>query len=229
MKSGPRLYRLHPKMVAGITLLFVLSAADLLGPPVRHEAFTLRPPKGFRTTRLDLFRSSRVGAIAKSDDSPRRLLSVLVDTDGEDSAALLIASVDEPFKASTGARDELSAAVARHFANELSLKFALERVEVVPGATPRVEVVGTVREGSQLRQIVVAAWPGDARHAVAMFSVPSGRYDVLAEPIRASLDSFHPDTAGTQTSRAVAWAALALVASALMASIGLWRRRRSNR
>ncbi len=216
-------------MVAGITLLAVLSAAEVLGPPVRHESFTLRPPRDFRMARLDLFRSSRVGAIAKSDDAPRRLLAMLVDTDGEDAAALLIASVDEPFKASTAARDELSAAVARHFANELSLKFALERVEVVQGATPRVEVTGSVREGSQLRQIIVAAWPGEAKHAVVVFSVPSGRYELLAEPIRASLDSFHVETGGSGTSRAVAWAALALVASALMASIGLWRRRRSSR
>ncbi|MBL8954167.1 MAG: hypothetical protein JNK82_25545 [Myxococcaceae bacterium] len=212
-----------------MTVLVVVASADVLGPPVRHETFTLRPPKSFRVARLDLFRSSRVGAVAKSDDTPRRLLSVLVDTDGEDAAALLVASVDEPFKAASGARDELSAAVARHFSNELSLKFALERVELVPGPSPRVEVVGSVREGSQLRQIVVAAWPGEAKHAVVMVSVPSGRWAELEAPIRASLDSFHVDVAGGSRSRTVAWAALALVASALMASVGLWRRRRSSR
>ena len=212
-------------MVASLLLAVVLTA-DVLGPPIRQELFTLRPPKGFRMARLDLFRSSRVGAISKADEAPRRLLAVLVDTDGEDSAALVIASVDEPFRSSSGARDELSAAVAKHFSSELGLKFALERVEVVQGQSPRVEVIGSVREGSQLRQIVVAAWPGEVKHAVVMFSVPSGRYDVLAESIRASLDSFHVDPAGAPTSRALAWAVAALVASALMASVGLWRRRR---
>jgi hypothetical protein len=213
-------------LAAATVALALYAAGDVLGPPIRQETFTLRPPKGFRMARLDLFRTSRVGAIAKNDETPRRLLGALVDTDGEDSAALLISAVDEPFKPTTSARDDLAAAVAKHFANELSLKFALERVEMVPGATPRVEVIGSVREGSQLRQIVVAAWPGESRHAVVVFSVPSGRYDQLAEGIRASLDSFRVDPAGAPTSRAVAWAVAALVASALMASIGLWRRRR---
>jgi hypothetical protein len=216
-------------MGASVPLLALLAATDLLGPPVRQEGFTLRPPAGFRMARLDLFRTSRVGAIAKNEESPRRLLAALVDTDGEDSAALLIAAVDEPFKSTAGARDDLSAAVARHFANELGLKFALERVEGVASQPPRVEVIGSVREGSQLRQIVVAAWPGEVKHAVVVFSVPSGRYDVLAEAIRASLDSFHVETPRAPTSRAVAWAVVALVASALMASIGLWRRRRGAR
>ncbi len=215
-------------MVAPVLML--LAAADLLGPPVRHDVFSFRPPKDFRMARLDLFRSSRVGAVAKSDDAPRRLHAALVDSDQEDAAALLFATVDEPFKSTSGARDELSAAVARHFSNELGLKFALERVEVVQGAMPRVEVFGSVRDGSQLRQIVVAAWPGEARHAVAMFSVPSGRYELLAEAMRASLDSFHlePGASGGAP-RTVAWAVVALVASALMASIGLWRRRRATR
>lgn len=214
-------------MGASLLVVFsLLATAELLGPPVRQETFTFRPPRDFRMARLDLFRSSRVGAIARADDTPRRLLGVLVDTDGEDAAALLVSAVDEPFKSTAGARDELSAAVARHFANELGLKFALERVDVVQGQSPRVEVVGSVREGSQLRQIIVAAWPGEVKHAVLVFSVPSGRYDALAESIRASLDTFHVEAPGAPTSRALAWAVVALVASALMASIGLWRRRR---
>ncbi|MBK7863280.1 MAG: hypothetical protein IPJ65_32685 [Archangiaceae bacterium] len=83
--------------------------------------------------------------------------------------------VDEPFKSSAGARDELATAVARHFTNELGLKFALDRVELVPGAFARVEVVGSVREGSQLRQIVVAACPGEVKHPVVIFSRAGGR------------------------------------------------------
>jgi hypothetical protein len=213
-------------MALSLLLAAALAAADVLGPPVRQETFTLRPPHDFRMARMDLFRSSRVGAVAKNEEAPRRLLAALVDTDGEDSAALLISAVDEPFKPSTSARDDLAAAVARHFTTELSLKFSLERVEMVQAAVTRVEVTGSVREGSQLRQIVVAAWPGEVRHAVVVFSVPSGRYEALAGGIRASLDSFRVDTAGAPTSRAVAWAVAALVASALMASIGLWRRRR---
>jgi hypothetical protein len=208
-------------------LLTILAASELLGPPVKQESFVLRPPSAFRMARMDLFHASRVGAVARSDDAPRRLLAALVDTDGEDSAALLLSAVDEPFKVSSGARDELAAQVARHFGNELGLKFALEKAEVVPGAAPRVEVLGSVREGSQLREVIVAAWAGEVRHPVVVFTVPSGRYTTLAEPIRASLDTFRVDVPTQAASRAVAWAVAALVASALMASIGLWRRRRS--
>jgi hypothetical protein len=207
-------------------LLAMIAAAELLGPPVKQESFVLRPPSAFRMARMDLFHTSRVGAVARSDESPRRLLAALVDTDGEDSAALLMSAVDEPFKVSSSARDELSAQVAKHFNNELGLKFALEKAELVPGASPRVEVMGTVREGSQLREIVVAAWAGEVKHPIVIFSVPSGRYAALAEPIRASLDTFRADAPTQAASRAVAWAVAALVASALMASIGLWRRRR---
>jgi hypothetical protein len=179
--------------------------------------------------RMDLFRGSRVGAVAKNDDAPRHLLAALVDADGEDGASLLLSVIEEPFSATSRARDDLSAAVARHFTNELGLRFALERAEVVTAPVTRVEVTGSVREGSQLRQIIVAAWPGEVRHPVVIFSVPSGRYAALSEPIRASLDTFHVDAPTQGTSRAVAWAVAALVASALTASIGLWRRRKVRR
>jgi hypothetical protein len=207
-------------------VLMLLAAGQVLGPPIRQEAFTLRPPAAFRMARLDLFHGSRVGTVAHNDDVPRRLLAALVDTDGEDAASLMLSSVDEPFKVSASARDELSAEVARHFGSELGLKFSLEKAEVVPGAAPHVEVSGSVREGSQLRQIVVAAWAGEVKHPVVIFTVPSGRYAALADALRASLDSFHVDAPTAAASRAVAWAVAALVASALMASIGLWRRRR---
>src|SRR5262249_11965285 len=132
---------------AALLPLLLAIGSDTLGPPIHPESFVLRPPSAFRMARMDLFHSSRVGSVARADESPRRLLAALVDTDGEDSAALLLSAVDEPFKVSTGARDELSAQVAKHFNNELGLKFALEKAEVVPGASPRVEVLGSVREG----------------------------------------------------------------------------------
>ena len=72
----------------------------------------------------------------------------------------------------------------------------------------------------------MAAWAGEVRHPVVVFSVPSGRYAALAGPIRESLDTLRVDVPTQAASRAVAWAVAALVASALMASIGLWRRRR---
>jgi hypothetical protein len=205
----------------------VLAAAEVLGPPVRHEQFVMSPPAAFRMARMDLFHSSRVGAVARWEESPRRLLAAFVDTEGEDSASLLLSAVDEPFKVTSGARDELATQVAKHFGNELGLKFSLEKAELVQGAAPRVEVLGTVREGSQLREIIVAAWAGEVRHPVVVFSVPSGRYAALAGPIRESLDTLRVDVPTQAASRAVAWAVAALVASALMASIGLWRRRAS--
>src|SRR5438270_2320763 len=76
-----------------------LGALELLGPPVRQEGFGLRPPRDFRMARMDLFHLSRVGAVAKSDDSPRRLLAALVDTDSEDASSLMLSVIDEPFKA----------------------------------------------------------------------------------------------------------------------------------
>ena len=67
-------------------LLAILAAAEVLGPPVRQEAFVMRPPSAFRMARMDLFHLSRVGAVARSEEAPRRLLAAFVDTEGEDSA-----------------------------------------------------------------------------------------------------------------------------------------------
>ena len=113
----------------------------------------------------------------------------------------------------------------RHFNDELALKFALERAEVVDGPATRVEVLGSIRQGSQLRKVRVSAFPGESRHLVVIFSAPSGRFDALAPVITESLDSVRGEGPTTAAPRAAAWAVLALIGSLLATSVGLWRRR----
>ena len=157
--------------------------------------------------------------------APRWLAAALVDGDSEEAASLLVCVVEAPFAVGPGARDELSAAAVHHFNDELGLKLSMERAELVAGAAPHVRVLGSVRQGSQLRKVVIAAFPGEARHLVVTFSAPSGRYESLEKVLWESLDSVRSDGAPSAAPRTVAWAALALVGSLLAASIGLWRRR----
>jgi hypothetical protein len=86
-------------------------------------------------------------------------------------------------------------------------------------------VLGSIRQGSQVRRVLVAAWPGEARHVVAIGSAPSGRWDALGPAYGESFDTMRldPGTAGPSTR--LRWAFAALVASLLMVSVGLWRRR----
>lgn len=196
-----------------------------LGVPLRQGGFTIRPPRGFRMARMDLFSGSRVGAIATSPNAPRWLAAALVDSDSEDAASMLVGVVEAPFAVGPGARDELSAAAVHHFSNELGLKLAMERAEVSGTAAPHVRVLGSVRQGSQLRKVLVAAFPGEARHLVVTFTAPSGSFESLEKVFGESLDSFRSEAPSSAAGRTLAWAALALVGSLLAASIGLWRRR----
>ena len=82
---------------------------------------------------------------------------------------MLVAVVEAPFAVGPGARDELSAAAVRHFNDELGLKLAMERAELSAGPAPHARVLGSVRQGSQLRKVLVAAFPGEARHLVVTF------------------------------------------------------------
>ncbi|MFZ5440629.1 MAG: hypothetical protein ACOZQL_11520, partial [Myxococcota bacterium] len=117
--------------------------------------------------------------------------------------------------------------VVRHLTDELSQPFQLERAEVTSG---RVEVLGAIREGSQLRRILVAAWPGEGRHIVALCSAPSGRWEALAPVLSASLDTLkvEPLTQARPPQRLL-WAFVALLGALMMVSIGLWRRRQAAR
>lgn len=211
-------------------ILVLLLSADApapvgLGAPLKQGGFTLKPPRGFRMSRMDLFNGTRVAAIATASNAPRWLAAALVDSDSEEAASMLVGVVEAPFAVGPGARDELSAAAVHHFTNELGLKLAMERAELVGGASPHVRVLGSVRQGSQLRKVIVAAFPGEARHLVVTFTAPSGRFESLEKVFGESLDSERSEAPSSAAGRTIAWAALALVGSLLAASIGLWRRR----
>jgi hypothetical protein len=206
-------------------LLLTADGDPALGAALRQGGYTLKPPRGFRMARMDLFNGTRVGAIASAPHDPRWLSAALVDSESEEAASMLVGVVEAPFAVGPGARDELSAAAVHHFTNELGLKLAMERAELVGGASPHVRVLGSVRQGSQLRKVLIAAFPGEARHLVVTFTAPSGRFESLEKVFSESLESVRSEVPSSAAGRTVAWAALALVGSLLAASIGLWRRR----
>lgn len=202
-------------------------APDALGPLVRQDGFQFRPPQAFRMARMDLFHGTRAGSVARTSSAPRYLAAALIDGDGEDAASLLFSVVEETVLLGPASRDEFSTAVARHFNDELGQPFQLERAQVNDG---RVEVLGAIRQGSQLRRILVAIWPGEGRHLVAIASAPSGRWDELAPVIDASFDSLKEDpTIAARPPQRYVWAFVALLAALSMISIGLWRRRQAAR
>lgn len=174
--------------------------------------------------RMDLYHGTRVATVSQSSSAPRYLSAALMDGDGEDAATMLVSVVEEPLSLGPSSRDDASTAVLRHFRDELELPFVLERADVRTGASARVEVLGSVREGSQLRRILVAAWPGEVRHMVVLFSVPSGRWESLKAAIDESLDTMRTDSS-QGPSRSWRWAFATLIAALLVLSIGLWRRR----
>ena len=204
-------------------VMLLLSAEPSLGTPLKQGGFTFRPPKEFRVTRMDLFHGTKVGAI--SQDAPGYLAAALVDGDGEDAASMLVAVVDAPFAPGPSSRDEIATETVRHFNEDLGLKLSLERAELVSGPPARVEVLGSVHQGSQLRVIHVAAFEGDPRHLVITVSIPSGRAEELAGAVHDSFDSVHAEGGPPTAPRTVAWAAMALVAALFLVSVGLWRRR----
>lgn len=207
-----------------LVLLAAVGALDLVGPPLRQDGYQLRPPRAFRMARMDLYHGTRVATVSKASAAARYLSAALMDGDGEDAATMLISVVEEPLSLGPSSRDEASTAVLRHFRDELELPFVLERADVRTGPAARVEVLGSVREGSQLRRILVAAWPGEVRHVVVLFSVPSGRWESLKAAIDESLDSVRADTA-QGPSRSWRWAFATFMAALLVLSFGLWRRR----
>ncbi|MCC6333480.1 MAG: hypothetical protein IT380_05785 [Myxococcales bacterium] len=207
-----------------LVLLAVVGALDLVGPPLRQDGYQLRPPRQFRMARMDLYHGTRVATVTRNTQAARYLSAALMDGDGEDAATMMISIVEEPLTLGPSSRDEASTAVLRHFRDELELPFVLERADVRTGASARVEVLGSVREGSQLRRILVAAWPGEVRHVVVLFSVPSGRWEPLKAALDESLESVRPDIA-SGPSRSWRWAFATFILALLALSIGLWRRR----
>jgi hypothetical protein len=227
--------------VSTTLLLVVLAAADpgspapalpgpaLLGAALRQDGYQVRPPSTFHMARMDLFHGTRAGCVALAASTPRYLSAALLDRDGEDASTMLIAIIEAPLSLGPSSRDELSTAVLRHFRDELDQPFVLERAEVQGQAAPRVQVLGSVRAGSQLRRILVAAFPGDGRHVVVLFSVPSGRWDELRPTLEASLDTLRPELPQAGPPRQWRWAFAALMGSLLLLSVGLWKRRQASR
>lgn len=210
-----------------LVALLLLAADAPLGPVLRQDGFQVKPPRSFRMARMDLFHGTQVGTISLVASAPRYLSAALVDGDGEDAASILISVVDATLWLGPSSRDDLSTAVVRHLRDELGQPFQLERAEVTKG---RVEVLGSVRQGSQLRRILVAAWPGESRHIVAVCSAPSGRWETLAPVISESFDSMKVEPVSTtRLPQRVLWAFAASVAALLLISIGLWRRRQAAR
>ena len=79
-------------------------------------------------------------------------------------------------------------------------------------------------------ELRVAAFPGEGKHTVAIFSVPTGRWDELRASIADSLDSYRVENASNQPPpRRWALAFASLIAALLVVSVGLWRRRRASR
>jgi hypothetical protein len=195
-----------------------------LGTPLRHDGFSFRPPTGFRKVRMELFQGTRAGAIPLDLTRPRYLAAALMDGEEEHAGALLVAVVDETFEANPSTREAFSAAVVKHFAEELGMPLALERASLVRGPSARVEVVGTIRQQDQLRRVLVAGMEGEGRHAVITASVPSGRFEEMLPELRASLDTYRPDVA-PGVGRDVAGSVAALLGLGFFASWWLWRRR----
>ncbi len=211
---------------AVVLLLSALGPAPL-GPVLRQDGFQVKPPGSFRMARMDLFHGTQAGTLSTSPGAPRYLSAALVDGEGEDAASILISVVDATLWLGPSSRDALSTAVVRHLREELGQPFQLERAEVKNG---RVEVLGSVRQGSQLRRILVAAWPGESRHVVAICSAPSGRWEALAPVLSDSFDSMKVEPVSSlRPPQRLLWAFAALVAALLLISVGLWRRRQAAR
>lgn len=214
----------------GLQAAITVALIAALGSPLRQDGYSVRPPEAFRLVRMDLFHGTTVGAIALDPERPRYLSAALADSEDPDAAMMIVSVVDESFTASPSTRDAFSAATMRHFADALGTKMSLERTQLVEGPAPRVEVLGTVKQQDQVRTVLVAGMEGEGRHAVILFSVPSGRYQALAPLLRESLDSYRPDTPPrAQLPQSVAGVLAVLLALALFASFSLWRRRRKLR
>ena len=212
-----------------VALIFATTGGPLdplLGSRLRQDGYSLRPPLAFRMARMDLFRGTRTGAVGPGIRNSRWLSAALVDGDGDDAATMLIALVEGSFQVSPAARDEFSTAVVRHYSEELGLKFAMERAELVPGAPARIEVLGTVRLENQVRRVLVAAFDGLGRHAVLTFTAPTGRWDALVSTVKSSMESFRNDLpVSTGPSRGLVGAVAVGFAIALSMSLWVWKRR----
>jgi hypothetical protein len=178
---------------------------------------------------MDLYAATKAGAVSARPEIERFLSAALIDGDGEDASAMLVAVIENDFVPSAAARDEFSTAVVRHFTDSLGMSFALDRSKWQEARPARIEVLGHIRQGSQLRQLWVTAFEGEGRHVVVTFSVPSGKWDAMLPAMAASIESYR-DERGSKagTARGVTWALGALIVSGLLVLIGVARARRAS-
>jgi hypothetical protein len=210
-----------------LTAVFGGLLAAGLGTELRTDGYALKPPESFRLQRGDLFEGSRLGSLGLGGG---RWSALLVDGEGPSAAAMVIAWADGSFSAHPSDRDELAGQVLHHFTDELGVPATLQTAEWVQGAIPRIEVLGTLRQQGQVRYLLVAALPGEGRHPVVAFSIPSARLDALLPQLKACLDTFHVESpAARPLWRNVAGAVAGALAGALLVSVALWRRRRQRR
>ncbi len=177
---------------------------------------------------MEPYTGTRAGAVSAASGDTRSLEAALVDdptgAETDEAASMLISTVERAFSAVPSGRDDLAAAALRHFFEELGLTLSLERADLVASGAPRVEVLGSLRQPGQVRRVVVAAMEGAPRHAVLIFSLPSGRYDELKPAIRASLDSFRRE--GASSGPVLSQTALGVTAALLIALILLALRKK---
>jgi hypothetical protein len=155
------------------------------------------------------------------------LSALLTDEDddhtSEEVSTLALSLVEIPLASDPQGVNELALAVAQHFRDHLKLDFALERAERKDN---RIEVLGAARFGSQLRRIVVAAFPHEKRSLIWVASVPVARWDVLRNALEESLDSVEldpvPETLGRRGGVMLALVTMVF----LSASVLLWWYRR---
>lgn len=212
-------------MVKAVLVWMVVASSSeptALGAVLRKEGYSIAPPAGFRMVDNGLFEGTR--ALAFQLGEGRQWLSAAL-TDGplEEAGIMTISLREGRFVPSPAAREEFSAAVVRHFSEELGLRFSLESSKWMDS---QVEVLGTVRHEHQIRYVLISALRGDKRHALVIFSFPSARWEENAKAVRESLLTFHFEKVpGLQMVRNVVAIITAAAAAALMTSIMVLRRR----
>ncbi|GHG76827.1 hypothetical protein GCM10012319_26210 [Comamonas sp. KCTC 72670] len=206
----------------------LLTLTGALGTELRRDGYQFRPPEGFHMVRWEQYAGSRVGAVALDAESPRALSAALTDGEGPDAATFLVSVVGGGFSASPSDREDFASAVMQHYQRELGLQLSPERVERIGGTTPRVEVLGTLREAGQVRTVLIAGLASEGEHAVVTVSAPAVRWQALAPQVRASLETFRhePPNAAGPVPRRMLGALAGTLAGALVVSYTAWRRRR---
>lgn len=207
--------------------LLLMNAQAALGPPVRGEGFTIRPPASFRMARMELFGASSVGAVGAHGEHRRQLVAALIDGTGPEAATLLLSVVETPFSVAGLSREHASVALKRHLLKDLGIELELEAAELVTsGGVARAEAWGQVKAGAQARRVMAATWLEGSRHVVALVSAPVERWAELTPDLTESLSSFRFEGRASKPPAWAGWMIAVALAAALLGSVGLWSARK---